>query len=634
MAFGMSPFPLQFGSRGGGGAAGDPTALTQYNVDARLTALGLTQAGTGTTWGETGQAATPLYAVAAAKVPLAVETIAGKKYFGPIVNPAGTNLALYSSNGTNAAWVKTSCTAALALGGLEHDADWRGTAYLDVDFRNYADKTAAEADGWSFVEPTAGSTATIDSNGLTLTRGPNPDSPAAASKTVTSASGKFIVIEHDSSTGIRITGMGFAVLPNPTLSVVLATASTTITIYPASGFDASSTVATIRICEVDAHSLITSSSDNATCLQSITSTSGERVSKFWVSTDDTDVFVSHGAPTGSELVTNGGFDANTDWTKGTGWAISGGVATHSAGTSSAIVQDVGVEPYKIHRCIVTVTGRTSGSLYWRIGNQTNVGIMSSNSTFVQYLIAGSEDAEIELFADATFDGSIDNVSAQKVVETELTPGANPVAVDLAAYTGANPQLGIRIATSGDSVRLYGVQHQVAARSLRPRIGPTAGSSVTTGARTLTKTLSASPTAIDIEVAFYTGTPKDNARIFQLRNDANNQLLLYYFSTTEIRIYHANGGAIKTVAKTGIAPNTTYLMRVEASASVLRLTVDNGTPLTGASQALASGLTSIEIGANGSSDQLGTPILAFRDNLQNLLDAAPYGWNTRLLDTWT
>ena len=32
---------------------------------------------------------------------------------------------------------------------------------------------------------------------------------------------------------------------------------------------------------------------------------------------------------GDELVTNGTFDTDTDWTKGTGWTISGGVAAFS-----------------------------------------------------------------------------------------------------------------------------------------------------------------------------------------------------------------------------------------------------------------------------------------------------------------
>jgi len=50
------------------------------------------------------------------------------------------------------------------------------------------------------------------------------------------------------------------------------------------------------------------------------------------------------------LVTNGAFDADTNWTKGTGWTISGGVATHT-GTTAGNLQQVVFEAgktYKVH----------------------------------------------------------------------------------------------------------------------------------------------------------------------------------------------------------------------------------------------------------------------------------------------
>lgn len=623
MAFGMSPFPLQFGSRD---AAGDPTALTQYNFDARLTALGLTQAGTGTTWGETGKAATPLYAVADAKVPLAVETIAGKKYFGPIVNPAGTNLALYSSDATNAAWVKTGCTAALALGGLEHDADWRGTDY-GQSFTLYG-ATAARTG-------TPVGDMTFDDGVLTINRGASGECVAWQDGVIPSDTIILFEFRVVSGTVTYATGVTQAQASAGTYSFVYR-ASTGVRFWPA-GYNSTAVIDNIIIQVVDAHTLITATGNNATALQSITSTSGERVTKWWVSTDDTDVFVSHGAPTGSELVTNGGFDANTDWTKGTGWAISGGVATHSAGTSSAIVQDVGVEPYKIHRCIVTVTGRTSGSLYWRIGNQTNVGIMSSNSTFVQYLIAGSEDTEIELFADATFDGSIDNVSVQKVAETELTPGANPVAVDLAAYTGANPQLGIRIATSGDSVRLYGVQHQMAARALRPRIGPTAGSTVTTGARTLSRTLSVAPPAISLSLVVPWSGISDTFLVQVDDGTLNNRIavLVDNLGAGVAKLRAVKSGSLTDRTISGVlTPGDAIMFDIEWTATHIRGRV-NGGAWGDITHTTIPTFTTMTLGnVTGFNVQWRRPILAFRDNLGNLLSAAPYGWNTRLLDNWS
>jgi hypothetical protein len=52
-------------------------------------------------------------------------------------------------------------------------------------------------------------------------------------------------------------------------------------------------------------------------------------------TDDTDLVGS------GELVTNGTFDTDTDWTKGAGWTISGGVASFSNPSGGALSQNVG-----------------------------------------------------------------------------------------------------------------------------------------------------------------------------------------------------------------------------------------------------------------------------------------------------
>jgi hypothetical protein len=43
---------------------------------------------------------------------------------------------------------------------------------------------------------------------------------------------------------------------------------------------------------------------------------------------------------GAELVTNGTFDTDSDWTKGTGWTISGGAASKVTGVSSGLNQAI------------------------------------------------------------------------------------------------------------------------------------------------------------------------------------------------------------------------------------------------------------------------------------------------------
>ena len=55
----------------------------------------------------------------------------------------------------------------------------------------------------------------------------------------------------------------------------------------------------------------------------------------------------------SNLVTNGDFDTDSDWTKGTGWSISDGKAVAVSGTSSKLTQSISGLSGK--KCSVTFT---------------------------------------------------------------------------------------------------------------------------------------------------------------------------------------------------------------------------------------------------------------------------------------
>ena len=520
MAFGMSPFPLQFGTRQGGG--GDPTAITPANADAFLASLGLTQAGTGTTWGESGQAVTPLYDVAAGKVPLAVETIGGKKYFGPIVNPAGTNLALRDRDLTNAAWVKTGCTPTLQVGSLGD---------------------AAEADG---------------------------------------------------------------------------------------------------------HSLLTATADNATCIQAITSSSGERVTKFWVQTDDEDVFVSDGKPTGSALYEDAfGSDTSGEWSGGQGFVdgtitVAGGKLVYTKGAND----DVDV---RIVRAVSVTTGKT----YLQNGTVGKTGAGTAYIIFDHLATGGGSPfrdsatagplyktatlstiyVSIALIGGSTGDTvTLDDVSVYEVEETTVTPGSS-LEIETTAYTGANPQLAIRIANNGDSVRVYGVQHQVAARPLRPYIGPTAASTVTVGARTLNRTgLSASE--VDLDLVMYGASPALKIS-FMLALDNNNMIVIYLFSTRDPNNYVVEFRRSGT-QRWGLAipPDAAQKVSIQWNDTVMRARLNDGA-WTSLTYMAPPTMTNLEFGRDAIyfNSWASAPILAFRDNIGNLLDGKQ-GWNHRLIDTWS
>jgi len=121
------------------------------------------------------------------------------------------------------------------------------------------------------------------------------------------------------------------------------------------------------------------------------------------------------------LVTNGTFDTDSDWEKGTGWSISGGTATYdgTGGTSSLVqgnIQNIQLgKTCKITLDVITNTGNGANTIFLGatvlsainlpIGSYTFFGAFTSNRNFYIYGRSG------EVF-------EIDNVSVQ-VARAEL-----------------------------------------------------------------------------------------------------------------------------------------------------------------------------------------------------------------------
>ena len=113
------------------------------------------------------------------------------------------------------------------------------------------------------------------------------------------------------------------------------------------------------------------------------------------------------------LVTNGTFDSDTAWSKGTGWTISGGVATKASGVSSVLEQDIGGADHKTYKVSVTAT-RTAGVLYVRYGGNTNQGSLSTSGDFSFDLTKEALDGKVRFVADGSFAGTVDNISVFEV----------------------------------------------------------------------------------------------------------------------------------------------------------------------------------------------------------------------------
>lgn len=131
------------------------------------------------------------------------------------------------------------------------------------------------------------------------------------------------------------------------------------------------------------------------------------------------------ATLGSDVVVNGGFDSDTAWTKGSGWSIGGGVATKSAGVASNLTQTTPpLTAGKWYTVTYTVT-RSAGTINTLIGSFAGPG-RAASGTYTDTIWANS--TAFGFAADASFAGTVDNVSARELTLTELI---NPVQTETA-----------------------------------------------------------------------------------------------------------------------------------------------------------------------------------------------------------
>jgi hypothetical protein len=128
-----------------------------------------------------------------------------------------------------------------------------------------------------------------------------------------------------------------------------------------------------------------------------------------------------------ELVTNGDFATDSDWTKGVGWTISEGVASYDATLGYTLLsQNLGLSQNKLYKITFDIIGTIAAV---RLGGQTTPSSVASNITTGSISIVGrciGSDATFYLVSDSGVAATIDNVS---VVEL---PGYHAVAPSDAA----------------------------------------------------------------------------------------------------------------------------------------------------------------------------------------------------------
>ena len=118
---------------------------------------------------------------------------------------------------------------------------------------------------------------------------------------------------------------------------------------------------------------------------------------------------------GEEEVTNGDFATDSNWTKGTGWSISGGKANCDGSQSAqSNFYQVGIVPINIYYQVTFTATVVSGGVTLAIGGSNAQPITTASGTYTVYSKATSGDSNLYFSANSTFVGSIDNVSIKEV----------------------------------------------------------------------------------------------------------------------------------------------------------------------------------------------------------------------------
>ena len=114
-----------------------------------------------------------------------------------------------------------------------------------------------------------------------------------------------------------------------------------------------------------------------------------------------------------DVVVNGGFDADSDWTKGTGWTIASSLASSdgtqaadSLLTASTDTLAVGIK----YLTRIVVSARSAGSCVVKIGDQEGTD-RSAVGDFSEVITHSGAGLKPIIIADATFVGDVTYFSA-------------------------------------------------------------------------------------------------------------------------------------------------------------------------------------------------------------------------------
>lgn len=185
-------------------------------------------------------------------------------------------------------------------------------------------------------------------------------------------------------------------------------------------------------------------------------------------------------PAGQNIVTNGTFDADTNWTKGTGWSITGGYATSDGsqtGTSD-LSQSLTVQDGKTYAISFDLIDPSTGKGGISVAGSLSIyfdGVLITSGLNTAGRqggtgVATGTSATVALRATADFEGwRVDNVVVSEVYHTETDWIEGSLSIEGASQIGTPTQVQLRYSVPSDTAGAW--QEDVAIEELA---GVTAG----------------------------------------------------------------------------------------------------------------------------------------------------------------
>ena len=122
---------------------------------------------------------------------------------------------------------------------------------------------------------------------------------------------------------------------------------------------------------------------------------------------------------GSDVVINGDFDTDTDWTKGAGWTISGGNLNASNVNAVSTTQAGYTFVGKTFQVSYTISDYSQGSVQIYLGGSQSTSLKSENGTHTETISISSGNTTLYIYGTSNFTGSIDNISVKESTKNNL-----------------------------------------------------------------------------------------------------------------------------------------------------------------------------------------------------------------------